>query len=334
MTKKLLTLAIPTFNMELYLRDCLNSVTREDVPDSLEVIVVNDGSTDSSLSIMREYEVKRPDIIKIIDKKNGHYGSCINAALKIATGKYFRPLDSDDWFNTDAIIELLSKLETYSVDFIVTQRTEILNHHKKTYTLNNTISNQILNKKQLGKTFEDADGILSMHSLTFSLDLLKRIHLQLTEGVCYTDTEYYIIPLLHSNNFVFFDLDLYQYRLGRDNQSMNEIVFKKNRHQLITVLNNILKKNSLQIDSHEYTRLKWLFFNYIVMVLFECPRKKEDDNDLKETYDLLKKKNPLLLQEIDRKMHHAMSLWKKTGFHLYYYTKIKSFFGIKNIFRQ
>ena len=69
---KTLSVVIPTYNMEAYLPRCLNSVTREDIPDTLEVIVVNDGSKDRSLEIAKEYQAKRPDIISIIDKPNGH----------------------------------------------------------------------------------------------------------------------------------------------------------------------------------------------------------------------------------------------------------------------
>ena len=113
MMGKTLSVVIPTYNMEAYLRRCLDSVTRDDVPSSLELIVVNDGSTDGSLAIMQEYAEKRPDIVNIIDKPNGHYGSCVNAALKIATGKYIRILDADDWFDTNALIELLRKIKLF-----------------------------------------------------------------------------------------------------------------------------------------------------------------------------------------------------------------------------
>ncbi len=120
MSEKLLSVAVPTYNMEAYLRRCLDSVTRDDVPPSLELIVVNDGSTDNSLAIMQEYAEKRRDIVKIIDKSNGHYGSCVNAALKVATGKYFRILDADDWYDTDGLIDLLKGLENTSSDIVVT----------------------------------------------------------------------------------------------------------------------------------------------------------------------------------------------------------------------
>ena len=131
MTQKLLSVVIPTYNMQTFLCRCLDSITHNNVPDSLEIIVVNDGSTDNSLAIMQEYADKRPDIVNIINKPNGHYGSCINAALKIATGKYFRILDADDWFDTDGLIELLGELRKADADIAVSAYKK----HRKTRSI-------------------------------------------------------------------------------------------------------------------------------------------------------------------------------------------------------
>ena len=121
---KLLTLVIPTYNMEKYLTKCLESVTAPCIPPTLEVIVVNDGSKDRSLDIMKAFQQKRPDIIRIIDKENGHYGSCINAGLQMAKGKYFRPLDADDWMDTEVLSKLLNVLKNCDTDLFITLRTE------------------------------------------------------------------------------------------------------------------------------------------------------------------------------------------------------------------
>ena len=146
MFEKTLSIVIPTYNMSAYLCRCLDSVTREDIPSSLELIVVNDGSTDNSLAIMQEYETKRPDIVKIINKTNGHYGSCVNAALKVATGKYFRILDADDWFDTNQLIQFLKKTETIDVDLIITPRTEHFQDHTIAYSMKN-LPSDILSKE-------------------------------------------------------------------------------------------------------------------------------------------------------------------------------------------
>lgn len=83
--------------MEKYLRRCLNSlIIDEEGMKQLEVLVINDGSKDSSSQIAHEYQNKYPDTYRVIDKENGNYGSCVNKGIVKATGKYFKILDADD----------------------------------------------------------------------------------------------------------------------------------------------------------------------------------------------------------------------------------------------
>ena len=101
----LLSIIIPVYNVELYLRECLDSVFAQDLTDC-EVIVVNDGSTDGSRDILGEYKEKRPDVLTIVDKANGGLSSARNAGVEKANGDYFYFLDSDDWLKTHAIASI------------------------------------------------------------------------------------------------------------------------------------------------------------------------------------------------------------------------------------
>ena len=83
--------------MEKYLSKGLKSVLQINNPSVLDVIVVNDGSKDNTLEIAHSFELRYPGILRVINKENGNYGSCINAALKEARGKYVRVLDADDY---------------------------------------------------------------------------------------------------------------------------------------------------------------------------------------------------------------------------------------------
>ena len=92
---KILSIVVPTYNVEKYLERCIDSlVYDEKVLNDLEILIVNDGSKDNSLQIAKKYEKQYPNTIKVIDKENGGHGSTINAGLKVATGKYFRVIDS------------------------------------------------------------------------------------------------------------------------------------------------------------------------------------------------------------------------------------------------
>ena len=118
---KILSVSIASYNVEKFIRKALDSCCVPEIMDRLEVLVVNDGSTDSTLEIAREYEEKYPQTFRVIDKKNGGYGSTVNASIKAATGKYFRLLDGDDWFDRDGLVSFIEELTVAEEDMIVAQ---------------------------------------------------------------------------------------------------------------------------------------------------------------------------------------------------------------------
>lgn len=332
MFEKILSIVIPTYNMEAYLRRCLDSVTREDVPSSLELIVVNDGSTDTSLAIMQEYAQKRPDIVNIIDKSNGHYGSCVNAALGIATGKYFRILDADDWFDTDQLIRFLRSAEAIDVDLIMTPRTEHRQNRIVTYSMKDMPS-IILSKADFDKIpYGNLINLLSMHSMTYNLSLLKSLELKLQEGICYTDTEFYLLPLEYIKTFIYFPQNLYQYQLNRGGQSMDFEVFKKNRRQFFLVLKRILEEKTSSTDTITQKRIQSLLETYYGMLLFEIPLTPSDREDMLVLSNKIKRFSFKHWEKLNKKLFYTPYLWEKTGINMFFYTKIKNFFGISRIF--
>ena len=107
-----LTVIVPAFNMESYLSACLGSLgLQASSMDSLDVIVVNDGSQDRTGEIAHAFAQRSPGAVRIIDKQNGNYGSCINAALSVARGEYVKVLDADDAFDGDALAEFVEVVE-------------------------------------------------------------------------------------------------------------------------------------------------------------------------------------------------------------------------------
>lgn len=227
MNEKLLTLIVPTYNMEIYLRRCLDSVTREDVSDSIEVIVVNDGSKDSSLDIAREYEKKRPDVVVVVDKPNGNYGSCVNAALPLVRGKYVKMLDADDWYDTDGLISLLSCLKDLECDMFIT-------HYKWVFSDGDEVIINYSSKWEESKIYnvDEVFGTddfyrLQMHQIAFRTTLLRGMKYVQTEGISYTDAEWTYKPLFHVNDVAFVDSLVYCYYIGRAGQTMDSSVLVK-----------------------------------------------------------------------------------------------------------
>ena len=106
---KLLSIAIPCYNSEAYMEKCIDSllVGGEDV----EILVVDDGSSDRTAEIADAYAEKYPTIVKAIHQENGGHGEAVNAGMRNATGLYFKVVDSDDWVNAEAYAQILKTLE-------------------------------------------------------------------------------------------------------------------------------------------------------------------------------------------------------------------------------
>lgn len=113
---KQVSIIIPIYNVEKYLKQCLDSLYPQTTP-SMEVILVNDGSTDKSLEICKEYKEKYPSTI-IINKENGGLSDARNTGTAIATGKYIYYLDSDDWLAPDALEQLYNFAEEHQCEVV------------------------------------------------------------------------------------------------------------------------------------------------------------------------------------------------------------------------
>ena len=238
---KVLTVIIPSYNVEPYIRRNLDSIVSVSCLEHIEVIAVNDGSTDGTLAVIREYERKYPSSILVIDKPNGHYGSCVNAALAIAKGKYFRILDADDWFDPKALETFVSALLETDADLVVTQRVEVTcdaggHEHEKFFPLK---------KVEFGKLYDAktflisavAEGVeFNMHSMTYKTGVLRAVGLRLPEGICYTDMIYCLLPIGSINNLMMLDIYLYHYFVGREGSSTTDQSIKCNFAHICKVL--------------------------------------------------------------------------------------------------
>lgn len=242
---KVLSVIIPTYNMEAFLPRCLDSLLADDALESLEVIVVNDGSKDGSLNIARNYAYRFPTTVTVIDKPNGNYGSTINSALPVAKGRYVKVLDADDYFDTKALLQFLSALSGIDADLAVTHFTQLGSCGAKEVFKYNTMGKE---PYEYGKVYE-ADDVLKdgyirfflMHAIAYRTDLLRSIGYHQSEGISYTDTELAFLPIFHISSLVFLDINLYQYNLDREGQTMNPTVLARSASQLEKVTDRLLE---------------------------------------------------------------------------------------------
>lgn len=217
---KLLTLIIPTYNMEKYLHKCLSSLAINDdtLRSKLEVLIINDGSKDSSSEIGKDYQSRYPECFRVIDKENGNYGSCVNRGLAEATGKYVKILDADDYFDTDAFVQYLQKLQTLDVDIV-------LNHVNLVDEQGGVTAKWHYPIKELETVnywdYIDNFGWLNMHMVAYKTQNVKALGYKQTEGISYTDQEWIHLPITEVETAFSMPLNLYQYLVGRVGQTMD-----------------------------------------------------------------------------------------------------------------
>ena len=105
--QKVISFSIAAYNIEVYAKQLLDSFIDEKTMDEIEVLIINDGSNDQTVNICQEYVNKYPNVFRLINKENGGHGSTINKGIKIAKGKYFKPIDGDDWIKTTNLPKII-----------------------------------------------------------------------------------------------------------------------------------------------------------------------------------------------------------------------------------
>ena len=246
---KLISFAVPCYNSEKYMRHCIDSLLVG--KDKVEIILVNDGSTDNTGAIADEYCQKYPTIVKVIHKENGGHGSGIMAGLEAATGLYYKVIDSDDWADAESLLKILHLIEQFSednnlIDLIVCNY--VYEHEGSTpHTVHYRgifPKNRVFSWDECGVF--DVSRYMIMHSVFYRTDLVKNSDLQIPLHTFYVDNIFLYTPLPYVQSIYYCDTDFYRYFIGRADQSVNETVMLKRIDQQIRVSKIILEKHDLQ----------------------------------------------------------------------------------------
>ena len=232
-----LTIAVPAYNSAATLEKCLNSFLEEKFRGRLEVVVVNDGSTDDTESIARAYQARRPEVFRLICQENGGHGSAVNAGLAAATGKYFRIVDADDWVNPAGLEALLQAMEGKDPDCFLDQRTEVhgLTEAGTPVRLpEGAPVDRVIPFEEIAAP--EYARCISMHTLTCRTSLLREKGIRLMEHTFYVDMQYVIGVTAFVRTAYLLPREVYFYRLGCDGQSVSYLNYVKNYRQHDKVL--------------------------------------------------------------------------------------------------
>lgn len=219
---KILSISIPSYNIEQYIDECISSFIDERIIDKIEVIIVNDGSKDSTLSKANEWKAKYPESIVVIDKENGGHGSTINAAIKVAKGKYFKNVDGDDWVDTEEFVKFVNKLENIDVDLVLTDYNKVYQESKtiKSYSMKE-VHNYPEEEVFPVEYMFNLKSFQAMHTITYRTRILKDNNIRLSEKCFYVDIQFNIFPMQYVKTAYYMPLNVYQYRLEREGQSVS-----------------------------------------------------------------------------------------------------------------
>ena len=272
---KLLSVVVPSYNASKYLDFNLQSFLRPSVPEKLEVIVVDDGSTDDTARIADAYHEKYPETIKVIHKENDGHGSGINAGLRAATGKYFKVVDADDWVDHEALEKLLDYIASFDaanadtdsdIDTVQDRADAKARARDKAVSCPDVIYNnyywRLTDEAKLPDAYErkteftepfsgveyrkvyDFESIadrcyVKMHNMTIRTDILRKHQIHIDERCYYVDMEYILYPVPYVETIAFLPEFLYQYQIGRQGQSMDPAKMQRNATQYDHVLASI-----------------------------------------------------------------------------------------------
>ena len=269
---KLLSIAIPCYNSQDYMENCIESLLVGG--EEVEILIVDDGSSDRTAEIADDYARKYPTIVKAIHQENGGHGEAVNAGIRNATGLYFKVVDSDDWVNKEAYVQILKTLYELlrgpqTVDLLISNfvyekqgatRKKIM-QYRKCLPQDRIFGWEEVKHMPKGK-------YLLMHSMIYRTKLLHECNLELPKHTFYVDNLFAFEPLPYVKNLYYLDVNFYRYYIGRQDQSVNETVMISRIDQQIRVTKLMIdylvaKKQELVKNRRLYQYMR----NYLEIIM-------------------------------------------------------------------
>ena len=215
----LVSVLIPIYNVEKYLRECIDSVVSQTLAD-LEIILINDGSKDTSLEIINEYASKDPRV-KVINKNNSGYGDSMNRGLEVATGKYIGIVESDDYVESDMFETLYNIAENNNLDIV---RSEFFYYSTKNGIKNDKSNTTFVPHDVVLRPKDNVSVFMQQPSIWANLYLRSflnehNITFLNTPGASYQDTSFSFKVYACAERFLMISKAFYHYRIDGGSSS-------------------------------------------------------------------------------------------------------------------
>ncbi len=296
------SIIIPVYNVEGYLKECMASVVGQTLRE-LEIICVNDGSTDRSLEILKSYE-KQDDRIILIDQKNGGYGKAMNQGISHATGEYIGIVEPDDYVKLNMYQDLYEKASRYELDFVKADFYRFkraksgsmelyYNHLSPAASDYNTVFNP-------GKTPEAIRYIMNTWSGIYKRSFLEQYQIRHNEtpGAAFQDNGFWFQTFIYAKRAMIMDQPYYMNRRDNPDSSINSTEKVYCINQEYDYIKNILMRDRQLWE--RFHSMYWFkkYHNYMGTI-WRIDEKYKKEYILRFSEEL---KRGIALGELDRKV--------------------------------
>lgn len=308
---KLISFTVPCYNSAAYMHICLDSLLTGG--DRVEIIIVNDGSSDNTGAIADAYAAKYPDIIKVIHQENGGHGEGLNQGIKHATCPYFKVVDSDDWVNAVALQHVLNRLEDLEKDGGVDLMVCNYVYEHEDVKLNSTIRYDNIFPTNRVVSWEDTkpfrpNQYLTLHSAIYRTDVIRQSGIVLPKHIFYEDNLFVYAPLPLTKKLIYMDEDFYRYLIGREGQSVSEKVMMKRCSHQIEIAQRIFDMHDLEEVSRENPKLgRYMYHEASFMLTIAAAftrlnRTKEAEEQVKAMWEHCYASHPVMAKKMRRQI--------------------------------
>ena len=278
---KVLTFVIPAYNSEKFLDKGIPTMIQSEIMDKLEIIIVNDGSTDGTPQAAEKYCAQYPDTVRLISQVNKGHGGALNTGCAAAQGKYVKIIDADDWVVTENLPAFIEALENCGSDVVLTHyhTVDISNGEIKGWKCAEGDFGIPMTFDEVLESWREHKWAFTLHGITYKRDFYQNSGYVLPEKVFYEDYDFATFPCCLAQSITPLDLFIYEYRIGDVNQSVSAANQLKRTGHTETVLADMLEKYR-QIPygkgkDYAAEKVQELFLSYLTTVLLINPNKAE-----------------------------------------------------------
>ena len=303
-----ISVIIPVYNVEDYLRECLDSICNQTF-DDIEIICVNDGSTDSSPEILNEY-ARKDSRVKIISQNNQGLAASRNNGYALAQGKYIYFIDSDDYLQEDALEKLYNNAISNDSDMVLFKFQKVddfKNVHKRgvAFRIDNILGD--VDYDNLTFTYRDVKKQVMNSAFSACLKLYKKEFIDTLDftfpvGLNFEDVPVHVMVMIEAERISFVPESLYNYR-SNPNSILNSTANGFDIFKVIDMVEDYLVKNN-RYDEFED---EFIFFKIAQILLYLKSEKSEEYfTKTKEEFEKITIKNEKTLRKYDIKHYNLV----------------------------